>query len=299
MIAVAWVSNVLGTVNPVHELVAHRPRARHADPDRRRPGGAAHPGRRAGAGLPTSSSSPATSSTGPPASACCYGKAEQLEAMPPYQGGGDMIERVSFAGTDLERDPVQVRGRHARHRRHRRPWAPRSTMSRRWAWTRSPRTRASCWPTPRARCNQIPGVRVIGTAREKCSVLTFAMDGVHPQDIGALLDLDGIAIRTGHHCAMPLHERFGLARQRPRLDRPLHQRTRTSTRSSPACRRVGGDAAMTEGAWPTDPAIERARRSWPTSRRRQAERERLAEVDAARRARSSRRCGRSTTPRSR
>ena len=70
-------------------------------------------------------------------------------------------------------------------------------------------------------------------------MLTFAMAGVHPQDIGALLDLDGIAIRTGHHCAMPLHERFGLAGQRPGLDRPLHHHATTSTRSSPACRRVG------------------------------------------------------------
>jgi cysteine desulfurase/selenocysteine lyase len=58
--------------------------------------------------------------------------------------------------------------------------------------------------------NQIPGLRLIGTAPEKCSVLTFAIEGVHPQDLAALLDLDGIAIRTGHHCAMPLHERFGL-----------------------------------------------------------------------------------------
>ena len=59
--------------------------------------------------------------------------------------------------------------------------------------------------------NQLPGLRLIGTAAEKCSVLTFAIAGVHPQDLGALLDLDGIAIRTGHHCAMPLHDRLGLA----------------------------------------------------------------------------------------
>jgi cysteine desulfurase/selenocysteine lyase len=58
---------------------------------------------------------------------------------------------------------------------------------------------------------QVPGLRLIGTARDKASVLTFTLEGAHPQDIGMLLDLDGIAIRTGHHCAMPLHERFGLA----------------------------------------------------------------------------------------
>ena len=129
--------------------------------------------------------------------------------MPPYQGGGDMIERVSFDGTTWNEIPfkfeagtpdiagivalgaaidyVQALGLDviAAHESEVLAYATRSI-------------------------NQLPGVRVIGTAPEKCSVLTFAMAGVHPQDIGALLDLDGIAVRTGHHCAMPLHERFGL-----------------------------------------------------------------------------------------
>jgi cysteine desulfurase/selenocysteine lyase len=58
---------------------------------------------------------------------------------------------------------------------------------------------------------QVPGLRLIGTARDKASVLAFELAGAHPQDIGMLLDLDGIAIRTGHHCAMPLHERLGMS----------------------------------------------------------------------------------------
>jgi cysteine desulfurase/selenocysteine lyase len=56
----------------------------------------------------------------------------------------------------------------------------------------------------------IPGVRVIGTARQKTGVLSFVMDGVHPHDIGTILDQEGIAIRTGHHCAQPVMERFGV-----------------------------------------------------------------------------------------
>ena len=56
----------------------------------------------------------------------------------------------------------------------------------------------------------MPGLRVIGEPRERSAVLSFVMDGCHPQDIATMLDLDGIAIRTGHHCAMPLHERLGL-----------------------------------------------------------------------------------------
>ncbi len=147
---------------------------------------------------------------GPSGVGVLHGKAARLEAMPPYQGGGDMIERVSFAGTTWNEIPfkfeagtpdiagivalgaaidyVEALGLDA--------------IAAHEAEVLAYATRA---------INQVPGVRVIGTAAEKCSVLTFAMDGVHPQDIGALLDLDGIAIRTGHHCAMPLHDRLGLA----------------------------------------------------------------------------------------
>jgi cysteine desulfurase/selenocysteine lyase len=56
----------------------------------------------------------------------------------------------------------------------------------------------------------IPGVRLIGTAREKASVLSFVMEGVHPHDIGTVLDQEGVAIRTGHHCAQPVMDRFGV-----------------------------------------------------------------------------------------
>jgi cysteine desulfurase/selenocysteine lyase len=58
---------------------------------------------------------------------------------------------------------------------------------------------------------QIPGVRLIGTAREKASVLSFVIDGIHPHDAGTVLDCEGIAVRTGHHCAQPVMQRFGVA----------------------------------------------------------------------------------------
>jgi cysteine desulfurase/selenocysteine lyase len=61
-----------------------------------------------------------------------------------------------------------------------------------------------------AKVGSVPGVRLIGTARDKASVLSFVVDGVHPHDVGAILDDDGIAIRTGHHCAQPVMHRFGL-----------------------------------------------------------------------------------------
>src|SRR5439155_11469369 len=60
------------------------------------------------------------------------------------------------------------------------------------------------------RVQSVPGLRVVGTAREKASVLSFVMEGIHPHDIGTVLDQEGIAIRAGHHCAQPLMQRFGI-----------------------------------------------------------------------------------------
>jgi cysteine desulfurase / selenocysteine lyase len=209
MISVAWVSNVLGTVNPVHDLV---------DIARRRDLPILIDAAQAVQHIPVDVQELGADFLvfsghklyGPSGVGVFHGKAARLDAMPPYQGGGDMIERVSFAGTTWNEIPfkfeagtpdiagivalgaaidyVEALGLDA--------------IATHEAEVLAHATRA---------INQVPGVRVIGTAAEKCSVLTFAMDGVHPQDLGALLDLDGIAIRTGHHCAMPLHERFGLA----------------------------------------------------------------------------------------
>jgi cysteine desulfurase / selenocysteine lyase len=208
MVAVVWVSNVLGTVNPVHELVrlAHArgvpilidaaQAVQHIPVDVQE----------LGADFLVFSGHKLY---GPSGVGVLHGKAAHLDAMPPYQGGGDMIERVSFAGTTWNEIPfkfeagtpdiagivalgaaidyVQGLGLDA--------------IAAHEGDVLAYATRAM---------NPLPGVRLIGTAPEKCSVLTFAMAGVHPQDIGALLDLDGIAVRTGHHCAMPLHDRFGL-----------------------------------------------------------------------------------------
>ena len=57
---------------------------------------------------------------------------------------------------------------------------------------------------------EVPGLRIVGTAREKASVLSFAIEGVHPHDVGTILDYEGIAVRTGHHCAQPVMERYGV-----------------------------------------------------------------------------------------
>ena len=111
---------------------------------------------------------------------------------------------------DLQRPAVQVRGRHAEHRRRHRPGAGHRLPGNRSAWRPSPPTNRSCSPTPPKSSSAVPGLRLIGTAREKAGVLSFVLDGIHPHDIGTILDQEGIAVRTGHHCCQPVMDRFGI-----------------------------------------------------------------------------------------
>jgi len=138
-----------------------------------------------------------------------YGKAARLRAMPPYQGGGDMIRSVTFEKTEyadipqrFEAGTPNIAGAIAlgvaldyvaaigvdaivTHERDLLRYATRQL---------------SC----------IPGLRIIGNAKEKAGIVSFILDGVHPHDIGTVLDGEGVAIRTGHHCAMPAMQHFGL-----------------------------------------------------------------------------------------
>jgi cysteine desulfurase/selenocysteine lyase len=146
---------------------------------------------------------------GPTGVGVLYGKAGLLDAMPPYQGGGDMISSVSFEKTlynvlpyKFEAGTPNIAGviglgaaidyltttgleRVAAHERELLAFAAEAVST-------------------------IKGVRIIGTAKERAAVLSFVLDGVHAHDVGTILDQEGIAIRTGHHCAMPVMERFGV-----------------------------------------------------------------------------------------
>ncbi len=146
---------------------------------------------------------------GPTGIGVLYGKTEFLDKMPPFQGGGDMIREVTFEGTtydDLPQkfeagtpnivggialgtaidyltsfDPVEIE----RHESELLKYGTEKLL-------------------------QIEGLKIIGTAKEKASVISFIIKDIHPYDIGTIIDTDGIAIRTGHHCTMPLIKRFGL-----------------------------------------------------------------------------------------
>ena len=146
---------------------------------------------------------------GPTGIGVLYGKMSLLEAMPPYQGGGDMISSVTFEKTTYNRVPHKFEagtpdmsgavGLHAAI-----DYLNRLGMDDIAAYEHDLLAYAT------QKLAAIPGVRLIGTAKEKASVLSFVIEGVHPHDIGTILDQEGIAIRTGHHCAQPVMERFGI-----------------------------------------------------------------------------------------
>jgi cysteine desulfurase/selenocysteine lyase len=146
---------------------------------------------------------------GPTGTGVLYGKAALLEAMPPYQGGGDMISSVTFAKTTYNALPYKfeagtpniagVIGLGAAV-----DYLNGIGMENVAAYEQLLLDR-----TTEALAG-IPGVRIIGTAPERAGAVSFVMEGIHPHDIGTILDQEGIALRTGHHCTQPLMDRFGV-----------------------------------------------------------------------------------------
>jgi len=146
---------------------------------------------------------------GPTGIGVLYGKAPLLEAMPPYQGGGDMILSVTFEKTLYNVIPFKFEA-----------GTPHIAggiglgaaivyltgigLDRIAAYEHGLLAYAT------ERVAAVPGVRLIGTAKEKAGILAFVVDGVHAHDVGTILDQEGIAIRTGHHCAQPVLQRFGV-----------------------------------------------------------------------------------------
>jgi cysteine desulfurase/selenocysteine lyase len=208
LVSVVYVSNALGTINPIERIIelAHRwnvpvlvdgaQAAPHLTVDVQA----------LDCDFYTFSGHKAY---GPTGVGVLYGKAALLEAMPPYQGGGDMIRSVTFEKTSYNSLPYKFEA-----------GTPNiaggiglgaaieyvegvglSTVARYEQELLAYATEA---------LREIPGLRLIGTAVEKASVLSFVLDGVHPHDIGTILDREGIAIRTGHHCAQPVMKRFGI-----------------------------------------------------------------------------------------
>ncbi len=147
---------------------------------------------------------------GPTGIGVLYGRSDLLERMPPWQGGGDMIASVTFEGSTWAELPAKfeagtphiagVVGLGAAIN-----WITSVGLEAVTAYEHELLNYAT------AEVSKIPGVRIVGAARERASILSFAVNGVHPHDVGQVLDADGIAIRAGHHCAQPVMARFGVA----------------------------------------------------------------------------------------
>ncbi|HLY07847.1 MAG TPA: cysteine desulfurase [Planctomycetota bacterium] len=208
LVSVTQVSNALGTVTPVHRMIelAHRRGVAVLIDGAQAVPHLAVDVRALDADFYAFSGHKLY---GPTGIGVLYGKQALLEAMPPYQGGGDMILSVTFEKTKYNHLPYKFEagtphiegviglgaaldyvtgiglGAIAAHETD--VLAHGTTV-----------------------LSQIPGLRLIGTAREKAGVLSFELEGVHPHDIGTILDQQGIAIRTGHHCAQPVMDRFGV-----------------------------------------------------------------------------------------
>ena len=208
LVSVVHISNALGTINPIKEIVqmAHR-----RDVPVLVDGAQAAPHLRidvqdldcdfyAFSGHKV---------FGPTGIGVLFGKAEHLRSMPPYQGGGEMILSVTFEKTIYNDIPARFEA-----------GTPNIAggiglgtaidflnevgIDAAAAYERDLLAYAT------EALTQVPGLRIIGNAREKASVISFVLDGIHPHDIGTILDREGVAVRTGHHCAQPVMQRFGL-----------------------------------------------------------------------------------------
>jgi cysteine desulfurase/selenocysteine lyase len=208
LLAMTHVSNALGTVNPIAKAIA----LAHA---------AFVPvlidGAQAVAHLPVDVQALACDFYafsghklyGPTGIGVLYGRQELLEAMPPYQGGGDMILSVTFEKTTYNELPYKFEAgtpdiAGAIGLGEAIDWVNSTGLDRIAAHEHD----LLAYGT--AALLQVPGLRLIGTAREKAGVLSFVLKGIHPHDVGTILDTEGVAVRSGHHCAQPVMERLGI-----------------------------------------------------------------------------------------
>jgi cysteine desulfurase/selenocysteine lyase len=144
---------------------------------------------------------------GPTGVGVLYGKAKLLEAMPPYQGGGDMISSVTFEKTTYNTLPYKFEAGTPNVAGVVGLGAAIDYISE-IGLERIAAYEVELLADATEKLSRVPGLRIIGTAREKAAVISFVMDGLHPHDVGTVLDQEGIAVRTGHHCAQPLMDRF-------------------------------------------------------------------------------------------
>mgnify|MGYP003577229027 CR=1 FL=1 len=208
LVSVVHLSNALGTINPVKEIIALA---------HRRGVPVLLDGAQAAARIPIDVQDldcdfyalSGHKLYGPTGIRILYGKSELLESMPPFLGGGDMISSVTFEKTLYNKLPNKFEAGTPHV-------AGAIGLGAAIDYVRAAGIEAIAAHEDELlrhatqEVSSVPGLRIIGTAREKAGILSFVMEGVHPHDIGTILDQQGIAIRAGHHCTQPLMEQFGL-----------------------------------------------------------------------------------------
>ncbi len=146
---------------------------------------------------------------GPTGVGILYGKRELLDAMPPYQGGGEMIKEVSFSGTTYNELPYKFEAG-TPNIADVIAFGAAIDYVKSYGTGELMKQEMALLDYATDKLASIPGLRIVGTAPDKIAVISFVVEGIHPQDLGVLLDKFGVAIRTGHHCAQPLMQRYGL-----------------------------------------------------------------------------------------
>jgi cysteine desulfurase/selenocysteine lyase len=147
---------------------------------------------------------------GPTGIGVLYGKSALLDAMPPYQAGGDMISSVTFEKTIYNKLPYKFEAG-TPHVAGAIGLGAAIEYVNGLGLDNIAAYEHELLAYATDAVSAIPAIRLIGTAKEKAGVLSFLLDSIHPHDIGTILDQEGIAIRTGHHCAQPVMQRFGIA----------------------------------------------------------------------------------------
>lgn len=208
LVAVTHVSNVLGTINPVEQVVrmAHR----HGVP-------VLVDGAQAVPHMDVDVQAldcdfycfSGHKMYGPTGIGVLYGKAPYLDELPPWQGGGEMIRRVTFERTRYAAPPQRFEAG-TQHIAGAVGLGAAIDYLEGLNREAAARQEQGLLDYATARLREIPGLRIFGEAREKVAVISFLVDGVHAHDLGTLLDRKSVAVRTGHHCAMPLMDFYGV-----------------------------------------------------------------------------------------
>ncbi|MBI4571931.1 MAG: cysteine desulfurase [candidate division NC10 bacterium] len=208
LVSVVYVSNALGTINPVRQIIAlaHR-RGIPVLLD----GAQAAPHLRVDVQELDCDFYAFSGHKlfGPTGTGILYGRADLLETMPPYQGGGDMISAVTFEKTIYNSLPYKFEAG-TPHIAGAIGLGAAIDYVQRIGLDRIAAYEHDLLAYGTGLLSAIPGLRIIGTAREKAGVLSFVLEGIHAHDVGTILDHEGVAIRAGHHCAMPVMKRFGV-----------------------------------------------------------------------------------------